>query len=48
MEYRGVEVKNKVDFIIKEWVGVVCNHLAHDTRSVGFCAQGNEKTVSLK
>ena len=27
---------------------VVCNRLAHDIGSVGFCAHGNEKSVSVK
>lgn len=35
-------------FSVKGWVVVVCNHLAHDTQSVGFCAQGNEQIVSVK
>lgn len=48
MEYLGLEVKNKIYFRVKAWVGVVCIRLARDVRSAGFCAHSNEQPVSVK
>jgi len=48
LEHLSVEVKSKMYFSVKVWVVVVCNRLAHDIRSVGFCVHGNEQPVSVK